>query len=126
MQHTITHPDQAPALRPAQPIEIHYLTAGGASRVARFSADQEEDLERKLIALCRRRQQATVTNTQTGQLAGGVEAAQASIPWHWWYSPARLDAREVPSSSMKVVTSLAPAQWPGIPTKNTETSVSAK
>ena len=126
MQQALTHPGQAPATHTAQPIEVHFLTTGGKPRVVRFSPNQEEELERKLTALCRSRHQATVINTRTGQLAGSVEAAQPSVPWHWWYSPARLDAREHPSASIKVVTSLAPAQWPGIPTKNTETDGSAK
>jgi hypothetical protein len=91
-------------------IEVRYDTPKGYA-TPHFHPSEEEDLERKLISLKRRRIEATVINLLTGEVVGSVEPEDGINPWNWWYDPAGIGAKEVlPARTRKIVSSLANEQ----------------
>lgn len=107
-------------------IEVRYDTPKGYA-TPHFHPSEEEDLERKLISLKRRRIEATVINLLTSEVVGSVEPADGINPWNWWYDPAGIGAKEVqPKRARKIVSSLANDQDARAKhTRNAETRVSA-
>ncbi len=86
-------------------IEVRYDTPKGYA-TPHFHPSEEEDLERKLISLKRRRIEATVINLLTGEVVGSVEPGDGINPWMWWYCPAGIDAKEArPAQARKIVSS---------------------
>jgi hypothetical protein len=73
-------------------IEVRYDTPKGYA-TPHFHQSEEEELERKLISLRRRRIEATVINLLTGEVVGSVESGYSINPWIWWYDPAGIDAK---------------------------------
>ena len=91
-------------------IEVRYDTPKGFA-TPHFHPSEEEDQERKLISLRRRRIEAEVVNLLTGEIVGGVEPGDGINPWIWWYDPAGIGAKEVqPAQARKIVSSLANEQ----------------
>lgn len=88
-------------------IEVRYSTPKGFA-TPHFHPSEEENLERKLISLRRRRIEAEVVNLLTGEVVGSVEPGDGINPWMWWYDPAGIDAKEArPAQARKIVSSLA-------------------
>ena len=87
-------------------IEVRYDTPKGYA-TPHFHPSEEEDLERKLISLKRRRIVAEVVNLLTGEIVGGVEPGDGINPWMWWYSPEGIDAKDAPAHSQKIVCALS-------------------
>jgi hypothetical protein len=86
-------------------IEVRYDTPKGYA-TPHFHPSEEEDLERKLISLKRRRIEATVINLLTGEVVGSVEPGDGINPWMWWYCPAGIDAKKAtPAQARKIVSS---------------------
>jgi hypothetical protein len=101
--------DQAPGQLTANSryIEVRYSTPKGYA-TPHFHPGEEEELEKKLISLKRRRITATVINLLTQETVGGVDEGDNINPWNWWYCPEGIDAKEQPANSRKIV---CPLSW---------------